>query len=84
MIENLQNHFIFKKKLTSFFGRISAIKKGLDTIEGIALLRYSGLKINQSKGDTITHGSMPPSRDHSTIRWKPVETYDSVTKVPTC
>jgi hypothetical protein len=54
MIENLQNHFIFKKKLTSFFGKISAIKKGLDTIEGIALLRYSRLKINQSKGGTVT------------------------------
>ncbi len=40
--------------MTSFFGKISAMKKGLDTIEGIALLIYSGLKINQSKGDTIT------------------------------
>jgi hypothetical protein len=52
MIENLGNHFIFKKSLTSCFGKILAIKKGLNTIEGIALLRYSGLKINQSKGET--------------------------------
>jgi hypothetical protein len=52
MIENLQNHFFFKNSLTSFFGKILTLKKGLNTIEGIALLRYSGLKINQSKGET--------------------------------
>jgi hypothetical protein len=52
MVENLQNHFIFRKSLTSFFGKILAIKKGLSATQGISLLRHSGLKINQSKGDT--------------------------------
>jgi hypothetical protein len=86
MIENLQNHFIFKKKLTSFFGKNSAIKKGLDTIEGIALLRNSVLKINQSKGDTITAHRSHNSWEYVTqqrplhLRWKPVMTQLWVTQ----
>jgi hypothetical protein len=86
MIENLQNHFIFQNKLTSFFGKILAVKKGLNAIQGIALLRYSGLKINQSKGDTITahrsHNSWEYVTQQRPLHHTLETCYDSVVEDP--